>query len=211
MELRDSFVVPASAETLWGLLTDVERIAPCVPGFELLEVVEQEFRGRMKVKVGAIAIVYEVTISFVERDDAARRAVLSVRGNEKRGSGSVNATVISTLTERGDQTVADMVTNVNVTGRVAQFGRGIMADVSSRVVEQFVACLNDRILNPTAIPTIADAGDAEGLSGFESTRSAGDVAALDLGSAAAWPVLKRLAPFVIGLVLGRLSARRGKK
>jgi carbon monoxide dehydrogenase subunit G len=196
MELTDSFVVPVSADRLWDVLTDVERIAPCVPGFTLSEVDGSDFRGRMKVKVGAISVQYEVGISFVERDAAARRAVISISGGENRGAGSVNATVTATLSERGEETVAEMLTDVRVTGRVAQFGRGIMADVSSRVVEQFVACLNLRVLGtPPQVAAVPPPAHPE-------------EAPLDLGSAAVLPVLKRIAPFVLGVALGRLSRRR---
>jgi carbon monoxide dehydrogenase subunit G len=197
MELTDSFVVPVSADRLWDVLTDVERIAPCVPGFTLSEVDGSDFRGRMKVKVGAITVQYEVGIAFVERDDAARRAVISISGGENRGAGSVDARVTATLSERGDETVAEMLTDVRVTGRVAQFGRGIMADVSSRVVEQFVACLNQRVLGtpptpPLSVPLAAHPQEAP----------------LDLGSVAVLPVLKRIAPFVLGVAVGRISKWR---
>jgi carbon monoxide dehydrogenase subunit G len=197
MELTDSFVVPVSADRLWDVLTDVERIAPCVPGFTLSEVDGSDFRGRMKVKVGAITVQYEVGIAFVERDAAARRAVISISGGENRGAGSVDARVTATLSERGDETVAEMLTDVRVTGRVAQFGRGIMADVSSRVVEQFVACLNQRVLGtapttPLSVPLPAQPQEAP----------------LDLGAVAVLPVLKRIAPFVLGVAVGRISKWR---
>jgi carbon monoxide dehydrogenase subunit G len=197
MELTDSFVVPVSADRLWDVLTDVERIAPCVPGFTLSEAEGSDFRGHMKVKVGAITVQYEVGIAFVERDAAARRAVISITGGENRGAGSVDARVTATLSERGDETVAEMLTDVRVTGRVAQFGRGIMADVSSRVVEQFVACLNQRVLgtaptSPLSVPLPAQPQEAP----------------LDLGSVAVLPVLKRIAPFVLGVAVGRISKRR---
>jgi uncharacterized protein len=214
MELTNSFVVPVSPDVLWGVLTDVERIAPCIPGFTLAEVDGSTSRGRMKVKVGAISVHYEVEIAFVERDDAAKRAVLAIAGRENRGSGSVNASVTATLSEQGAGTHAAMVTDVQVTGRVAQFGRGIMADVSSRVVEQFVACLNDRVLGsgsattPSASPPVQESGAAERAAGSVPPREA---AALDLGAAAALPVLKRIAPFLLAFAVGRLSTRSRRR
>lgn len=205
MELTDSFVVPVSADTLWDVLTDVERIAPCVPGFTLSGIDGSTFRGRMKVKVGAITVQYEVEIAFVERDDAAKRAVISVTGGENRGSGSIDARVTATLSERGEETVAEMLTDIRVTGRIAQFGRGIMADVSSRVVEQFVACLNQRVLG--AAPS---AREAEAVNGATSKPPLAqpEAAPLDLGAAAISPLLKRIAPFVLGIAVGRLSKHR---
>src|SRR5207253_7143507 len=120
-----------------------------------------EYKGVMKVKVGAISQQYDATITFVERDDSARRAVLAVKGKERRGPGTVNATMTSTLTERGEETVAEMVTDIQVTGRVAQFGRGIMADVGSRLTEQFVKCLNERVLaQAEQEPPAKDGGQA---------------------------------------------------
>jgi hypothetical protein len=206
MELTDSFVVPVSADTLWEILNDVERIAPCVPGFTLKEVNASSFGGRMKVKVGAITVQYEVEISFVERDDVAKRAVISISGGENRGSGSVNATVTATLSDRGEETVAEMLTDVRVTGRVAQFGRGIMADVSSRVVEQFVACLNQRILGTSP------EGETQVFGSLSAPPPAPpEGASLDLGVIAIVPLLRRIAPFLVGVAVGRLSTRRRRR
>lgn len=203
VELRNSFSVPVSADTLWATLTDVERIAPCVPGFELLEIAGKDFSGRMKIKVGAITVLYDVTISFVEQDNAERRAVLSVSGRESRGSGSVNATVSTTLAEQGEQTLVDIETDVEVTGKVAQFGRGIIADVSARIVEQFVARLDETILAPNVAPIQPAPVAQHAVLRVAST----EVAALDLGAAVLVPMLRRIAPLVVGIVIGRLSVR----
>lgn len=213
MQLTDQFTVPVAVDQLWEVLNDVERIAPCVPGFTLAEANHPEYRGRMRVKVGAITVSYDATIRFVERDEAARRVVLAVSGREVRGAGSVDATVTSTLQGDDHRTTAEMVTDVNVTGRVAQFGRGIIADVSSRMTEQFVERLNARVLAPPAAPQAPHAASATQDAAHRASTASGPAPAappaeepLDLGSVAAVPVLKRIAPVVAGLALVALVA-----
>lgn len=208
MQLTEDFTVSVPADRLWALLNDVERIAPCVPGFTLTEASHPDYRGLMKVKVGAITVKYDATITFVERDDAARRVVLAVRGREPRGGGSVDATVTSSLSDLGEETTATMVTDVEVTGRVAQFGRGIIADVSSRMTEQFVDRLNKQLLAPSPAATDANGSDAAtpatppvgGPTGSPPSQDE----ALDLGAVAAIPVLKRVAPAVGAAALAAL-------
>jgi carbon monoxide dehydrogenase subunit G len=210
MQLTEDFTVSVPADRLWKLLTDVELIAPCVPGFTLTEASHPDYRGLMKVKVGAITVKYDATITFVERDDDARRVVLSVRGREPRGGGSVDATVTSSLVDQGEQTTATMVTDVQVTGRVAQFGRGIIADVSSRMTEQFVDRLNRQLLAGSPVGVGGPAAAAGPVpAGAPANGAKPDPApaadeALDLGAAAAVPVLKRVAPIVGAAVLAAL-------
>jgi uncharacterized protein len=207
MQLTDDFTVPVPVERLWELLNDVERIAPCVPGFTLSEADHPDYRGRMKVKVGAITVQYDATITFVERDEINKRVVLAVKGRELRGAGSVDATVTSSLVEQGAETKAEMVTDVHVTGRVAQFGRGIIADVSSRMTEQFVDRLTTNLLTPVAAaPTANGAAVVSPAAPAPDGPPAPDEA-LDLGSVAAVPVLKRLAPLLAGLVAVALVVR----
>ena len=197
MELRDTFTVDVPPERLWEVLTDVERIAPCVPGFELQEVDEPDYRGEMKIKVGAIQMTYDATITFAERDDAARRAVLKVKGKEQRGPGAVDATTTATLSGGESGTTAEMVTDVQVTGRIAQFGRGIIGDVSSRLTEKFVANLEQQVLSPD---DSAD-GTISGDIGTKSAHRPEEAAeALDLAAVGAVPVLKRAVP-VLAVVL----------
>jgi uncharacterized protein len=209
MQLTDSFTLPVRADRLWEVLTDVELIAPCVPGFELAESDHPDYRGAMRVKVGAVSVSYDATITFAERDDAARRAVLKVAGRERRGAGTVNATVTATLSEAGDSTTAEMVTDVQLTGRVAQFGRGIITDVSSRITKQFVANLDQQVLSgapataapePAAEPAAAQPADPV-------VEQRPPAAPLDLGAAAAMPVLKRAIPAVLLLALLALLVR----
>jgi carbon monoxide dehydrogenase subunit G len=198
MELKDTFTVDVPPERLWEVLTDVERIAPCVPGFELEEVDEPDYRGRMKIKVGAIQMTYDATITFAERDDAARRAVLKVKGKERRGPGAVDATTTASLSGDNGKTTAEMVTDVQVTGRIAQFGRGIISDVSSRLTEKFVANLEQQVLAPPE-PGAPEASGAA-LNAEEPPAAAApppqpaEAEALDLAAVGAVPVLKRLGP-----------------
>jgi uncharacterized protein len=212
MQMTDTFTIPVAADRLWKLLVDVERIAPCVPGFQLVEANHPDYRGVMKIKIGPISQAYDAVISFVERDDDARRAVLSVRGREQRGSGTVNATMTSSLTEKGQETVAEMVTDVQITGRVAHLGRGIVADVSSRLTEQFVKCLNERVLAvPQADATVAvDAGQAGTEPTARRPAQATEESEVNLGRAALVPLLKRVLAVAVLLALARRVRRTAR-
>ena len=147
MELTNEFHVSVPVERAWAVLTDVERIAPCMPGAELHEVEGDEYRGVVKVKVGPITAQYKGTATFVERDDDAHRAVLRAEGRDTRGQGNANATVTATLQPDGDGTRVEVVTDLAVTGKVAQFGRGVLADVSAKLLGQFVERLETDVLN----------------------------------------------------------------
>jgi carbon monoxide dehydrogenase subunit G len=147
VEITNAFSVAAPPDQVWPLLTDIERISPCVPGFQLQEIEGEEYRGIMRVKVGAITAEYKARISFVERDDAAQRAVLRVSGADTKGQGGVEATVSSELTPDGAaSTLATMRADVNVSGRLGQFGRNVLTDVSRRLTQQFVTTLEERYL-----------------------------------------------------------------
>ncbi|HEU0170226.1 MAG TPA: SRPBCC family protein [Acidimicrobiales bacterium] len=152
MELTNDFRVGVPVERAWAVLTDVELIAPCMPGAQLQEVEGDEYRGIVKVKVGPITAQYKGAARFVERDDAAHKAVLRAEGRDTRGQGNANATITATLTPDGDGTAVTVTTDLTVTGRVAQFGRGVMADVSSKLLGQFVDCLENKLLVDVADP-----------------------------------------------------------
>ncbi len=145
MQLENTFTVPVPVDDAWRVLLDVERIAPCMPGATLDEVDGDTFHGRVKVKVGPITVTYKGTATFVEKDDASHRAVIEGSGKEARGSGTAKATVTTTLHPQGDRTEVRVVTDLNVTGRPAQFGRGVMADVSAKLIDQFAQHLSDEI------------------------------------------------------------------
>src|ERR1044071_8713046 len=155
MELTNEFVVPAAVDDAWKLLTDVELIAPCMPGAELQEIDGDEYRGIVKVKVGPITAQYKGKATFVEKDDAAHKAVLRAEGRDTRGQGNANATITATLESEGDGTKVKVVTDLAITGRAAQFGRGVMADVSTKLLGQFVDCLEKNVLGAGAPATEA--------------------------------------------------------
>ena len=160
MELSNEFVVPVAVDEAWKLLTDVELIAPCMPGAELQEIEGEEYRGVVKVKVGPITAQYKGKATFVEKDDAAHKAVLRAEGRDTRGQGNANATITATLESEGDGTRVKVVTDLSITGRAAQFGRGVMADVSTKLLGQFVDCLEKNVLGAGAAPEATQAGEA---------------------------------------------------
>ncbi len=145
MELTHSFTVPTSVDDAWALFMDLERVGGCFPGATVTEVTDDGFSGTVKVKLGPIALVYAGSGSFVERDDVAHHAVIEAKGKDKRGNGTAGATVTIQLTGSGDGTRADVVTDLAVTGKPAQFGRGVMQDVSDKLLQAFVACIEKQL------------------------------------------------------------------
>ena len=149
MQLTNEFEVGVPVDKAWAVLTDVERIAPCLPGAQLQEVEGDKYRGVVKVKVGPITAQYKGTATFIEKDDTAHRAVLRAEGRDTRGQGNANATVTATLGAIGQSTSVKVVTDLTITGKVAQFGRGVLADVSGKLINQFVANLERDVLSDT--------------------------------------------------------------
>ena len=137
MQITNTFSVPVPVDTVWKTLLDVKQVAPCMPGASVDRVEGDDVFGSVKVKLGPIMMRYQGTLTFAERDEAAHRAVLSARAQETRGAGSVNATVTASLASAGDGTEVTVVTDLDITGKPAQFGRGVMTDVSRHLVGQF--------------------------------------------------------------------------
>ena len=157
MRIDNSFTVGLPAEDAWKVLLDVERIAPCMPGAELQEITEDEYRGVVKVKLGAITAQYKGAVRFAEVDEEGRRIVLRAEGRETRGQGNASATVTATLRPAGEgRTEVAIETDLTISGKIAQFGRGVMADVSAKLLDQFATCLESTILAgsaPAAAPS----------------------------------------------------------
>jgi carbon monoxide dehydrogenase subunit G len=146
MQLEHSFTVPVGVEAAWKVLLDVEKIAPCMPGATLGEVDGDEFTGTVKVKLGPIGLTYKGKARFTEKDVAARRAVIEASGKDARGSGTAKATVTTVLEEQSATSTRVVVqTDLNITGKPAQFGRGVMADVGNKLIGQFADCLEAKI------------------------------------------------------------------
>ena len=203
MELTNEFTVAVPVDRAWSVLTDLERIAPCMPGAELQEVVGDEHRGVVKVKVGPMVAQYKGAASLVERDEAGRRAVLKAEGRETRGQGNARATITAELTPDGDGTRVAIVTDLHLTGKVAQFGRGVLADVSAKLLDQFVASLEADVLSESV--------DAPEPARADSPPAPRDVAPVDLVGVAGTSVLKRVGPLAVLVVVLLLVGRRRRR
>lgn len=214
MELENTFVVPADIDTAWDTLIDVESIAPCMPGATLTSFDGEEFAANVKVKLGPVTMNFAGTGRFVSKDKSTHVAVIDATGKETKGAGTAGATITATLTPEGPtSTRATIVTDLTVTGKAAQFGRGVMADVSKRLITQFASNLEQVISART--PAASGALDASAEPASGAATAAPSVAApapapqlnneaLDLGNAALVPVLKRVVPaiIVVGVAVG---------
>jgi carbon monoxide dehydrogenase subunit G len=161
MQITDTFHVDVPVEQAWDVLLDVERIAPCMPGAQLQEVEGDEYRGIVKVKVGPITAQYKGAARITEANVDTRTIVIKAEGRDTRGQGNASATVTASLTADATGTEVGIDTDLHVTGKVAQFGRGVMADVSSKLLAQFVECLHGKVL-----------GDGDGAAGTDSSSEA---------------------------------------
>ena len=148
MELKHSFTVPASIEDTWNTFTDLEMVGGCFPGAAVTSVEGDDFTGTCKVKLGPIALQYAGAGSFLERDEEARRFIIEAKGKDKRGNGTAGATVTAQMTDAGaGSTAVDVQTKLQITGKPAQFGRGVMQDVSDKLLQQFIALPNRIIVS----------------------------------------------------------------
>lgn len=189
MELSDTFTVATPIDEMWPVLCDIERIAPCMPGAQLTEVDGQEYRGEVKIKVGPINARFRGTATMVERDDDAHRAVLKASGKDTGGKGNAHATITATAAAApGGGTEVTIRTDLSITGKVAQFGRSAMSDISAKLLGQFVDCLESRVL--AADPSPSDDGpvvDVTDSSGPAKEGTAGAATGAAGGAATAGP------------------------
>jgi carbon monoxide dehydrogenase subunit G len=160
MELTNEFTVGVPVDQAWALLTDLEKIAPCMPGAQLTEVEGDEYRGNVKVKVGPITAQYKGAATFVSKDDAKHVAVIKAEGRDTRGQGNASAEITATLVPEGSGTKVTVATDLTITGKVAQMGRGVMVDVSGKLLDQFVRSLERDVLSAPAEEPAADASAA---------------------------------------------------
>ncbi len=216
MELINTFEVSVPVETAWKVLTDVERIAPCLPGAQLQEIEGEEYRGIVKVKVGPIQAQYKGKATFLERDDVNFKAVLDAAGRDTRGQGNASAIITAQLEAAGESTLVTVTTDLTVTGKVAQFGRGVLADVSAKILTQFVDNLEQTVLvddsivapiaeAPAAAPVASDAPAAVSAEEAPTIRKIDqpEPEAINLLEQAGSPVLKRAVP-ILGVAIGAL-------
>lgn len=214
MELNNEFRVAVPAARTWEVLTDVERVAPCLPGATLLSVDGDDFTGAVKVKVGPITVSYKGDATFQEKDAAAQRVVLKANGKETRGNGTASAIVTAQLKDEGaDSTLVVVTTDLAISGKAAQFGRGVLADVAGSLIDQFAKSLESELLGETKP---AETGSAA-TGAEQAPQEAAPINALALAKVMAVPMAKRFAPAigavaaagVLGFLVGR--AGRGKR
>jgi uncharacterized protein len=172
MKINNEFTVGAPIQQAWDTMLNLERIAPCLPGAAIQEEKDEgEYDGTMKVKIGPITANYKGTVKFEEVNEDNHRAVLQATGRDARGQGTASATIVSTLQEEGDGTKISVETDMKLTGRAAQFGRGIAQDVATKMLDQFASCLEEEITGgpeegaaaaATAEPTGEENGSRDG-------------------------------------------------
>ncbi|HET8758057.1 MAG TPA: SRPBCC family protein, partial [Solirubrobacteraceae bacterium] len=162
MKLENEFTVPAPVERAWDVLLDVERVAPCLPGATLEGERRGEYAGTMKIKIGPITTSYKGTVKIEEADEQAHRAVMRAQARDSRGPGTAAATITSTMEEIEGGTRVHVETDMRITGPAAQFGRGVMQDVSAKLMGRFADCLAEEMAGAAATPAAAapDAGSA---------------------------------------------------
>jgi carbon monoxide dehydrogenase subunit G len=196
MELVHNFTVPVPADQAWKLLVDVEKIAPCLPGAAVTSVDGDAFEGGMKIKLGPISMTFKGDGELVEKDETAKRVVLKAKGRDAKGNGGARATVSATLDEHDGVTDVHVLTDLNVTGKAAQFGGGVMKDVSNRMLGQFADNLSQLIQSGGA------AGTPPGSNGTSASTSS------QPGAAPTFTPANDQGIDAVGLLLGSETAKR---
>ncbi len=217
MELHHEFTVPMGVDDAWTAFNDLERIAPCFPGAAITSVDGDDFTGTAKVKLGPISMQYSGTGTFTERDEGAKRAVISASGKDKRGNGTAGAVITASLHSEGDALTRVVVeTDLKITGRPAQFGRGVIEDVGGTILGQFADCLSRTLATsgePAAaeVPTAdveaatprAAVQEAEGTAPvpLAAPAAASEPVELDLGSVVGPALLQRYWPMMVAVAV----------
>ncbi len=197
MKLEDRFELDAPIERVWDILNDVELISPYVPGFTLEESDGDVFRGTMKVKLGAVTVKYKSEIAVTERDHDNHAVVLDVSGKEQRGTGRMKAVVTSRLQPAGEGTGVTLETDLRLAGKIAQMGRGMIADVSNKLIGDFVLALDENVLSEAAPPTASNGAGGPPPDPVQQTASRAahpDADAVDLTGAAGAALARRVGP-----------------
>lgn len=158
MELSHQFTVPTGVEETWAHFEDIASVAECFPGAQVTSAEGDSFAGSVKVKLGPIALVYNGTGTFVEKDEVAKRFVVDAKGKDKRGNGTAGAHVTVSMADVGGSTEVSVATDLAITGKPAQFGRGVMQDVSDKLLGQFVDCLEARLTAPAESADVVPSG-----------------------------------------------------
>jgi uncharacterized protein len=223
--MENEFTVEAPVEQAWETLLDLERITPCLPGAALEEESGDEYKGTMTIRLGPVIQKYNGTVSFEETNEESHRAVLKADGKDARGQGTASATITSTLTEEEGGTKVHVETDMHLTGRAAQFGRGVQQEVATKLINQFAECLEKEIMGentreePEQPAEPEQSGDTEAAEEAVSANGSGaedatgeeekpkrrviqqdhDVEPLDLGEASRDAVIKRVVPLAAGV------------
>ena len=218
MELKNEFRVSVPVERAWATLTDVEYIAPCMPGAQLTEIDGDNFKGQVKVKVGPITAQYKGSAKFLQKNEDEHRVILEATGRDTRGAGNASAEVTAEMVADGEGTKITISTDLKVTGKVAQFGRGVRADVSEKLIGQFVDSLEKKLSEEVSADKVLaeEEDDADSAPEEQQEKTEGpriidmpEPEPVDLLDTAAAPMLKRFGPFVIiGLLLILFSRRK---
>jgi carbon monoxide dehydrogenase subunit G len=181
MKLENEFTVPASIDEAWAFLLDVPRVAPCLPGATVEDGGgdEGEYQGAMKIKIGPISASYKGTVRIQEADEAAHRVAMRAQAKDARGQGTAAATITSTMEETSDGTKVHVETDMRVTGPAAQFGRGVMQDVSAKLMKRFADCLAEELSGGGAAQEPATTANAAAAPATETAGATGGATASD--------------------------------
>lgn len=191
MEIENEFDVPAPVDHVWTYLLDVERVAPCMPGAELTEVIDDHtWKGKVNMKLGPVSLAFAGTVTMQERDDQAKRIVLAAKGMEQKGKGAANASVTSWLEQGDGVTNVKMRADIHLTGTVAQLSRGLLPEVSRKLTQQFADCLLQSMRAAEVRATESADLAAEAAAPVEASARAKPIGGIRLGLAAVWASIK---------------------